>query len=81
MLGDNVNDYIRVNETWVDDQEIMISTVWVGTSITDDSPPLVFETMVFGGPRDGCISRSPSEHDARICHDIEVAQHMLLGLT
>ena len=45
-------EYKRVAETTVDD--VWISTVWLGINyaFNPDHPPLIFETMVFGGPYD-----------------------------
>ncbi len=43
----------RVGQTQIGDAEI--STVWLGLdhNLLGDGPPLIFESMVFGGPLDG----------------------------
>ncbi|WP_166903861.1 hypothetical protein [Mycobacterium sp. DL440] len=45
------------------DDEVVVSTVWLGLnhSFTDDGPPIIFETMVFGGVHDAKrVSATPS---------------------
>lgn len=49
---------------------VEISTVWLGLDHQfGDGPPLIFETMVFGGPLDQETVRYPTEDDARTGHD------------
>lgn len=40
-------DYKRVAFTELGDLEV--STVWLGTTVSREGPPLIFETIVFGG--------------------------------
>lgn len=50
--------------------EIRISTVWLGLDhrFGDAGPPLIFETMIFGGTLDGEQSRYSTEEQARAGH-------------
>lgn len=46
-----------------------VSTVWLGLNHAyDDGPPLIFETMVFGGPMDEYMERYTTEAQAREGH-------------
>src|SRR5438132_1424804 len=42
-------EYKRVDETTLVEQGVWISTVWLGMNLVfmPDSPPIIFETMVF----------------------------------
>jgi hypothetical protein len=57
-------DYKRVAFDSVGDVEV--STVWLGLnhSFLPDSPPIIFETMVFGGPNDEDQERYSTEEEA-----------------
>lgn len=59
----------RVREVWV-------STVWLGIDHRFGSagPPLVFETMVFGGPLNGEQWRWSTPAEARAGHDMALAK-------
>lgn len=61
-------NYKRVAKTIVGDAEV--STVWLGLdhSYFDDSPPLIFETLVFGGKHDQHMVRYSTEEEAREGH-------------
>ena len=49
--------------------DIEVSTVWIGLDHRIGAgPPLIFETMVFGGPDDGQLERYPTEGEAREGH-------------
>lgn len=49
--------------------EARVSTVWLGYNYQfGDGPPLIFETMIFGGPRDDETWRYPTEDEARVGH-------------
>jgi hypothetical protein len=54
----------RVAETMIGD--VRVSTVWLGVdhNFSGKGPPLIFETMVFGGDLDGECYRYPTETDA-----------------
>lgn len=41
-----------------------ISTVWLGMDVTPRAKPIIFETMIFGGPLDGYQWRYTTEDDA-----------------
>ena len=58
----------RVAADSIGDAEV--STVWIGIDLNwlDDGPPLIFETMVFGGQLDGHTVRYSTEADAREGH-------------
>lgn len=48
-----------------------VSTVWVGINMnyTRQGPPIIFETLVSGGPMDGRMWRYATEGQAVIGHD------------
>lgn len=61
---------VRVDN--IDDQRV--STVWLGLDHRfDEGPPLIFETMVFGGPHDHYCDRYSTEEAAIAGHDQTVA--------
>jgi hypothetical protein len=66
-------DYKIVAKTTVGQYEV--STVWLGMNHQyDEGPPLIFETMIFGGDRDGELwNRYPTETHAIVGHDQAVA--------
>jgi hypothetical protein len=66
---------VRKSLVMLGDVEVTVSTVWVGLSMQyGDGPPLIFETMYFGGPRDGeLVDRYPTELAALAGHDQAVA--------
>lgn len=62
-------DEKRVAFTQVDDH-VGVSTVWLGVDHQfGDGPPLIFETMVFGGPLDQEQERYSTEEQARAGHE------------
>lgn len=65
-----VPDYLRVAEDWIG--PIWISTVWLGLdhgfSRYPDRVPIIFETMIFGGPQDTACWRYASEVEAQAGH-------------
>lgn len=55
--------------------EVNVSTVWLGIDYRfGDGPPLIFETMVFGGPLDQECDRYSTEEQARAGHEAMVAR-------
>ena len=50
--------------------DVRVSTVWLGLDhrFVDEGEPLIFETMVFGGPHDQSQWRWPTEEAARAGH-------------
>jgi hypothetical protein len=50
------------------DDGVMVSTVWLGISTSLSDPPLIFETMVFGGPFNERTWRWATEAEARAGH-------------
>lgn len=66
-------DYRRIART--DINGIVVSTVWLGIDHQfGDGPPLIFETMIFGGPHDEeTWRRYDTEANARAGHDDAVA--------
>ena len=51
-----------------------VSTVWLGLNHEyGDGPPLIFETMIFGGPHDEAQWRHSTEEEARAGHQRAVA--------
>jgi hypothetical protein len=56
-------DYQRVASTEIDDARV--STVWLGIDHSfGGGPPIIFETMVFGGPHDQAQMRYSTEAEA-----------------
>lgn len=50
-----------------------VSTVWLGLNHAFDSgPPLIFETMIFGGPMDEYMDRYSTEEEAKAGHEFAV---------
>ena len=48
---------------------VCVSTVWLGLDHSwDDGPPLIFETMVFGGALEGEMERYSTEAEAVAGH-------------
>lgn len=70
--------HCRVAETFVGD--IRVSTVWLGLDHRHDhpGPPLIFETMVFGGPLDQEPYRWTTEEEALSGHEIAVTAVRLM---
>jgi hypothetical protein len=51
----------------------LVSTVWLGLNHNwGDGPPVIFETLVFGGPLDEEMARYTSHEAARFGHDFMV---------
>ena len=64
--------------------EVRVSTVWIGIWILPEEfgVPMLYETLVFGGPRDGQGERYPNRVAALAGHDrwvAEVCDAQLLG--
>ena len=50
-----------------------VSTVWLGLNHAfDDGPPLIFETLVFGGPLAVTMERYTTLEQARAGHEVMV---------
>lgn len=64
----------RVARTDID-EDCWVSTVWLGLNHRwfGDGPPLIYETLVFGGDHDGEMWRYPSWDAALAGHDQAVA--------
>lgn len=60
-----------VKRTELEDGEVIISTVFLGSdhNYYRGGPPLLFETLIFGGVRDGEMERYPTWEDAEEGHD------------
>lgn len=60
-------------------EDIQVSTVWLGLNHNwaPQGPPLIFETMVFGGPLDEEQVRYPTESQAQMGHRAMVNLVML----
>ena len=54
--------------------EVEVSTVFLGLDhgLWRDGPPILFETMIFGGPLDQCQWRYVSWDDAEVGHQAAV---------
>ena len=57
------------------DGGVYVSTVWLGLDhrFGGDGPPLIYETMIFGGPHDEWCWRWPNRDAALAGHDQAVA--------
>lgn len=66
-------DYKQVAAERVDD--VLISTVWLGLDHSfGDGPPLIFETMIFGGTLNDYCERYATEEEAEEGHQRAVEQ-------
>jgi hypothetical protein len=66
-------NYKRVAKTKVGDAEV--STVWLGLDHGyEDTGPLIFETLVFGGPLDDEMERYATEAEALAGHEAMVVR-------
>lgn len=66
-------DYFRVAETEIGD--VRISTVFICLDHRyGDGPPIIFETMVFGGKHDEDMDRYSTEAEALAGHERWVAR-------
>ena len=66
-VGNRVVDYTQINT------EILVSTVFLGLDYRwGKGPPLLFETMIFGGPMDQGCWRYSSWDDAVVGHKAAV---------
>lgn len=86
--GQPIDDVRALAKLWEDDnyrrvayteinEEVAISTVWLGIDrncFSPGSPPLIFETMVFGGPLHQAQTLSSTEVQALAVHDQIVAE-------
>lgn len=72
--------YKRVLLTDID-HGIVVSTVWLGMNHNwlGEGPPLIFETMVFGGEYDSHMIRTSTIKEARAAHK-EVVSTLRKGL-
>jgi hypothetical protein len=67
-----VSEYARIGFTEIGEQKV--STVWLGLDHQFlGGPPLIFETMIFGGPHDRECTRYCTEADAIAGHAATVA--------
>lgn len=59
----------------IDGEPCNVSTIWMGIDLgmSRGGPPIIFETMVFGGPHDYACMRYATELDAREGHARTVA--------
>lgn len=66
----------RVAETSVGPvlDSTLVSTIFLGVNHSFGEPPILFETMVFGGPLDGEIQRCGTWDEAAAQHEAVVAQ-------
>lgn len=61
----------RIGEDGFEDGNVRVSTVWLGLdhSFTEEGPPLIFETMIFGGPHDSFQRRYSTKEEAQKGHE------------
>ena len=79
--AESIEDMIANYDLWTvkktdilgdgDQEDVFVSTVFLGQDLSfgmsDD--PIVFETMIFGGPYNYTVRRFSSIEDAETCHD------------
>jgi hypothetical protein len=66
LWADHAQRRVAVTDVSAD---VRVSTVWLGLDHSwDDGPPLIFETLVFGGPLDGEMERYSTEAQAIAGH-------------
>jgi hypothetical protein len=67
----NDGDKRRVAQTDIAGGDIFVSTVFIGIDhrFGEDGPPLLFETMIFGGPHDQYTDRYSTWDEAEIGHE------------
>jgi hypothetical protein len=66
--GQSEPDYARIGDTMVG--RVRVSTVWLGLDHHfGDGPPIIFETMVFGGVDDQAQERYCTEAEAIVGHE------------
>lgn len=59
----------RVALTLLEDDKVRVSTVFLGLDHgCDDGPPLIFETMIFGGEHEGYMDRCSTWDEAEAMH-------------
>ena len=62
----------KIGDDTINGQQV--STVWLGSHYNyGEGPPLIFETMIFGGPHDQYCDRYSTEEAALAGHDQIVA--------
>lgn len=67
-----VSDYARIGSDQIG--EVWVSTVWIGMNLGfGPGPPIIFESMVFGGPYDQAQNRYATEAQALAGHERAVA--------
>jgi hypothetical protein len=67
-LWHNDEKNIRVGKTRLGDDDISVSTVFLGHTMSDSNAPYLFETFVFGGPLDGEMWRYRTWAEAEAGH-------------
>lgn len=80
----------EVETLWMQDRRVAltdlgrlgrVSTVWLGIDHGyGEGPPLIFETMIFGGPMDQHCDRYSTEEQARTGHDFMVIALTVLDM-
>lgn len=65
------NRRARQDEVVRDGEELLVSTVFLGIdhNFGDDGPPILYETMIFGGSLEGETRRYCTREDAMACHE------------
>ena len=68
-IDDSVSAYARIGLDRIDDS-VEVSTVWLGLNhaFMPGGPPLIFETLIFGGRHDGELQRYSTESEALAGH-------------
>lgn len=68
----SVSEYKRIDSTELPG-DVLVSTVWLGLNHSWlGGPPLIFETMVFGGRLHGEMDRYATEAEAQAGHVVMV---------
>jgi hypothetical protein len=74
-------DSRRIDSTTISD-DCVVSTVFLTLdhNLSDEGPPILFETLVFGGPHDGTMWRSSALGQAKKIH-WEIVDSLRTGQT
>jgi hypothetical protein len=78
QLFETTDRSVDESELEVRGEEVTISTDWLGLDhnfLDPEGPPLIFETMVRGGPMDGMVKRYTTREQALAGHLDVVRQH------
>lgn len=77
-LFETIDRDVSTTELTVRGEEVAIGTTWLGLNhnfMNPEGPPLIFETMVWGGPLDGSVRHYATREEALAGHREIVKRH------